>query len=295
MRQGGRPPQPHEPGCRQWQSQRTDKGDLLKHEAQPTVLVTDVGVVVAAELDARPPFQALPHEVGQPQRQCDGDTGGQPRAAQVATTHGRSHEAGRQPQCQRGNARLGLQAEANGDTDGQPPARVGAARQDPHHQQERKGPPKLVEHDRLEQPAGGEEQRRGSCGERRQRQRPPAATELAGDGRSQDHDRGVDRAGHQPQWPQMGTGDGTDRLGEQGHEWRLIDVPEGGMATGRQVVELVAVEPVAPAQCGVEHQDAGSDHQGRRQVGPGRDRRPEARSPRLHARDHARGARWSPC
>ena len=69
---------------------------------------------------------------------------------------------------------------------------------------------------------------------------------------------------------------------------------EGGMATGRQVVQLVAVEPVAPAQRRVEHEDGGGDDEGHRQVGPGRDRRPDGRSPRLHARDHARRAPRSP-
>ena len=124
----------------------------------------------------------------------------------------------------------------------------------------------------------------------RRRPSPAPAAELAGDGRSQDHHCGVDRAGHQPQWPQVVTCDGRDRLGEERHQRWLVDVPQGGMATSRQVVELVAVEPVAPAQRRVEHHDGGSDDQRRRLVGPGRDPRPEGRSPRLHARDHARGA-----
>jgi hypothetical protein len=100
----------------------------------------------------------------------------------------------------------------------------------------------------------------------------------------------VDRTGNQPQWPQMVAGDGGDRLGEERHDRWLVDVAQDEMATGRQVVQLVTVEPVAPAQPGVEQEDSGSDAERDGQVRPGHRPCTDAHSPGLHLSDHARGA-----
>jgi hypothetical protein len=91
--------------------------------------------------------------------------------------------------------------------------------------------------------AEGAQHRAERARERCDRLREPASAELAGEDARHVHRRGREERGGGAEQEQRLAGDLGQR-GDERHERRLIDVPEGGVPTADDEVELVAKEPV---------------------------------------------------
>ena len=122
----------------------------------------------------------------------------------------------------------------------------------------------MIEHDRLEQFARGQEERHGQHGQRGQPLRVATAAEFTRH-QAAEHDRA--RARQRAEAAQFARGErrhaeeGFDEVAQQGHERRLVHVAPGGTASAGEIVELVLMETVAAADERVYHQLHGGERQ----------------------------------
>lgn len=214
-------------------------------------------VLGADEMDARPPVGDLPAKVRRQQGECDlqsdpGASGAQHRAWRgERKTEGKGHAEG-------GDRVLGLETETGDYGQEGPEPRLGSD-QYPQSQVEEGAPGEQVEPGRMEdrgraEDVGGERPETGGAELGAQ-----AAAELPDHQRDQDH--GADAAGHagQAQDIERVPGHQADHRAEVGNQRRKIDVAEGQVPGGREVVELVALPAVAAEERGGEEdQDRGA-------------------------------------
>jgi hypothetical protein len=110
-------------------------------------------------------------------------------------------------------------------------------------------PPELVEHHRLEERAGAQEERRRGDGAGGEELRPASSAEVAREHRGEQHEHGSGEGrrqtqhGHRLDHPLV-AGDGARELGEHGDERREVHRPEPQVLAHGEVEQLVAVDAV---------------------------------------------------
>ena len=216
------------------------------------------GLQRAEHLQVRPPVRGLPDQVRRGQRRRDDRAQQQVPAAQQPPLRG-DREAGHHRRGQEPDRPLGLGRDPDAQPDGQPPAGL-AALQQPEHQVQQDRPGHEVGRGRAEQVHAA--QVFGAAGHAHRGEQlpgPPGAEDAAHAPGEQDQ-RAEPQRGQHPQ-PDQGVGEQQrgETRGQRGQR-RLIHVPEGGMASGFQEIQLVTVIAVPGTDRHLDRERHGGDN-----------------------------------